>query len=110
MELQIRKKEWSPARDFLPAILGKESSEELNEQELAKLELFEKGLAKELSKEDSIELAVTKIVKMALAAEFGPSLVTAKGAGQMVTTITRAIMAEPQLRKQALVIADRFAK
>lgn len=108
MRTQIRKSEWTPTKEFLPLILGKEPGKELEGKELKKLELFEKGLANELSKEDSILLAVTKIVKMALAAEFGPSLVKAAGAQRMVETITNAIMRDAQLRKQALIIIDRF--
>lgn len=108
MRLQVRKSEWTPAREFLPLILGKEFGEELEEKEIQKLELFEKGLARELSKEDSFQQAVTKIVKMALAAEFGPSLVAAAGARRMIETISRAILSDAQLRKQALIIVDRF--
>lgn len=106
---QIRKREWAPTKEFLPIILGKEISEELEEKDVEKLELFEKGLANEIKKEDTIEQAVTKIVKMALAAEFGPSLVAAKGARPMIETITQGIMKDPELRKQALIIVDRFA-
>lgn len=110
MKTQIRKREWTPVREFLPLILGQDPDETLGEKEINRLELFEKGLENELSKEDTIEQTVTKIVKMALAAEFGPSLPAAKGAGRMVETITRAILCDPQLRKQALIIVDRFTK
>jgi hypothetical protein len=101
-------KPWSPAREFLPLILGKSLEDELDSEEQSKLELFEKGLAKALKSEDTIEQAITKIVKMALAAEFGPSLVTAKGANLMIAKICRMIQGDAQLRKQALVIVDRF--
>ncbi|PIS29373.1 hypothetical protein COT42_05660 [Candidatus Saganbacteria bacterium CG08_land_8_20_14_0_20_45_16] len=103
------KRQWLPSKEFFPLILGKDFGEELKEEEAEKLELFEKGLANELKKEDTIEQAVTKIVKMALAAEFGPSLVAAKGAKQMVETITCGILTDSQLRRQALIIVDRFA-
>jgi len=103
------RKNWTPAKEFLPLILGKELGDELEEKEVQKLELFEKGLANELKKNDTIEQAMTKIVKMALAAEFGATLVAAKGAKDMITTITRGIMSDAQLRKQALIIVDRFA-
>ncbi len=114
MKTQLRtttktKKSWSPAREFLPLILGKDADDELSRNDLAKLELFEKGLEKEIDREDSIELAVSKMVKMALAAEFGPSLVAAKGAQPMVASITNMILCEPSLKKQALVIIDRYA-
>ncbi|MDD5383137.1 MAG: hypothetical protein PHH60_05735 [Candidatus Margulisbacteria bacterium] len=110
MRTQIRKREeWTPTKDFLPLILGKEFGKELEDHEIEKLNLFEKGLAAELAKDDTIEQAVTKIVKMALAAEFGPSLVAAKGAKGMIDTISRSILTNPELRKQALIILDRFA-
>ena len=78
-------------------------------KELKKLELFEKGLAREIKTGDTIEAAITKMVRMALAAEFGASLVAAKGARPMVESITQAIMGDAKLRKQALVIIGRFA-
>lgn len=109
MKTQISKREWIPAREFLPVILGKDFGDQLDDQDIAKLELFEKGLGHELKKDDTIDQAVTKIVKMALAAEFGPSLVAARGARNMINTITRGIMADRELRKQALIIVDRFA-
>jgi hypothetical protein len=108
MRTQIRRKDWSPARELLPLILGKELDGDLNKQEIKKLELFEKGLKNEISKNDTIENAITKVVRMALAAEFGPSLVKAEGAGPMVCSITRAIMSDAKLRKQALIIIDRL--
>lgn len=109
MRTQIRKKEWTPTKEILPLILGKELSADLEEKEIERLELFEKGLAASLNQEDSIEQAITKIVKTALAAEFGPSLVVAKGAREMVHTISRGILQDPELRKQALIIIDRFS-
>ena len=108
MKTQVRKKEWTPTRELLPVLFGKELVKEIAEKDNSKLELFEKGLKNELRKDDTIEQAVTKLVKMALAAEFGPSLVSAQGAARMTATITRAIMSDAQLRKQALIIIDRF--
>jgi hypothetical protein len=110
MRTQVRKSEWQPTRNLLPLLLGQETADDLDNKELKKLELFEKGLAKEIKPSDTIDLAVTKMVRMALAAEFGPSLVTAQGTRPMVETITRAILADPQLKKQALIIIDRFAR
>ncbi len=109
MRTQIRKEDWTPTREILPLLLGDTTDEDLSKQDAAKLELFEKGLKNEISRNDTIEMAVTKMVKMALAAEFGPSLVKAQGAGQMVVSITRAIMNDPKLRKQALIILDRLS-
>jgi len=109
MKTLVRKKEWTPTREFLPLILGINPDEKLSRKEKSKLELFEKGLENEISKDDTIEQAVTKMVKMALAAEFGASLTAAKGARPMIETITRTIMNDAQLRKQALIIIDRFA-
>lgn len=110
METQLRPNEWTPSREFLPVILGKQLSKDMKEKDLDKLALFEKGLANEISQNDTIQQAITKIVKMALAAEFGPSLVAAQGAQKMVSTIVGGIMQDPELRKQALIIVDRFAK
>ncbi len=109
MRTQIRKQEWTPTREMLPLLLGQAPLEDLSKQEAGKLELFEKGLKNEISHNDTIEMAVTKMVRMALAAEFGPSLVKVQGASQMVVTITRAIMNDPKLRKQALIILDRLS-
>ena len=104
-----REQEWSPARKFLPLIMGKDLAE-LEKEDISKMELFEKGLQNELKSEDTIDEAITKIVKMALAAEFGASLVAAKGAEGMVNTIVRGIMGDTTLRKQALIILDRYAR
>jgi len=76
--------------------------------EESRLELFEKGLGQELNPGDTLEEAIGKMVKVALAAEFGPGLVREKGARTMVTTIARGILGDHVLRKQALLIIDRF--
>ena len=104
-----RERKWSPTKEFLPLIIGKNIDDDLSQKDLEKLDLFEKGLANELKKSDTIEQAITKIVKMALAAEFGASLVAAKGAQDMIKTICNGIQGDAQLRKQALIIVDRFA-
>ncbi len=104
-----RGKEWTPTKEFLPIILGKEVGDQLKDEDLEKLELFEKGLSKEIKKEDTIEQAITKIVRMAVAAEFGASLVVSQGAKEMINTIARGILQDSELRKQALLIVDRFA-
>ncbi|MBU0502634.1 MAG: hypothetical protein ABIH69_05645 [bacterium] len=104
-----RKKEWVPTRDFLPIILDKNFNEELGNSDKEKIDLFEKGLANELRQDETIEQAINRIVKMAIAAEFGPSLVAAKGAKAMIETISRGILGDPELRRQALLIIDRFA-
>lgn len=108
MKADVRKKEWTPTKEFLPVILGKELGEELEEKELERLELFEKGLGNELRKDDTIDQALTKIIKMALAAEFGPSLAAAEGAKGMIETIKQGILSDPDLRKQAIIIIDKF--
>jgi hypothetical protein len=95
---------------FLSVIFGSDVSKEaLKKEELSKIELFEKGLANELQMSDTIEKSVEKIVKMALACEFGPSLLTKSGAKAMVATISRGILSDRELRRNALIIADRFA-
>ena len=110
MKTELRPQEkWTPGGNILPLLFGREMDDTPGQKELKKLELFEKGLAKEIKSGDTIEAAITKMVRMALAAEFGASLVTAKGARPMVETITRAILHDAKLRKQALVIIGRFA-
>ena len=52
---------------------------ELEEGQEEKIDLFEAGLAKEINSSDTIDQAFTKVVRMALAAEFGPSFSKAKG-------------------------------
>ncbi|HVN67387.1 MAG TPA: hypothetical protein VMT55_03370, partial [Candidatus Sulfotelmatobacter sp.] len=99
MKTQISKKEWAPTSGIIPLILGVVPEGKLDKKATSKLDLFEKCLGRDLDKEDSIEQAVTKIVKLALAAEFGPSLVKAAGASRMIITITRAIMSDPKLKK-----------
>lgn len=107
-----RPETWKPDPRFMSLMFGKgvPQPEELSPAETEKINLFEKELAKELNTTDTIQQAVTKIVRIALAAEFGPSLLTAPGSRQMVETIIRGIMDDPILRKQALIIIDRFAK
>lgn len=101
---------------FLSMLFGKDSdfqpimarAEELTKTQERKVSLFEKGLEHNLRATDTIDDAVRKVVKVALAAEFGISLVKAKGANNMVETIVRGIMGDPLLRKQALLIIDRY--
>jgi hypothetical protein len=95
---------------FLVSVFTKDfEKKSLKKEELSKVDLFEKGLAGELSTGDTIDQSVEKIVKMALAAEFGAGLLTKTGAKAMVSTISRGILGNSELRKSALLIADRFA-
>ena len=68
------------------------------------------SLPNDIKKSDTIEMAVKRIVKMALAAEFGAELLTSSKAKGMIDTITYGILHDNELRKQALLIIDRFAK
>jgi len=104
-----------PEDKLFPLIFRKEAEwskwwEEWKEKEESKVGLFEKGLAQEINADDSIEVAFKKMVKMALAAEFGAGLVKAKGAAGMIETITSSILVDPELRRQALIIIDRFVR
>ena len=96
-------------RQFLPALLEKGMGKALKEKERSKVAMFEDGLSSGLSSSDTIEGSVEKIVKMALAAEFGPSLLTKTGAKGMISTISRGILSDSELRRSALIIADRFS-
>jgi hypothetical protein len=102
------KKEMDPR--FLSVIFDKDFREQrLEERELSKIALFEKGLAGEISTADTIERTVQKIVKMALTCEFGAGLVARTGAKKMISVISRGILSDSELRRSALIIADRFA-
>lgn len=107
-QTKVTTKEIDPS--FLSVIFDKgKTKEQLKEKERSKIDLFEKGLANELSTSDTIEQAVGKIVKMALACEFGTSLLTKSGSKAMIGTISRGILSDRELRRSALIIADRFA-
>lgn len=107
MVTRLQPQEQIPYREFFPLLLGKEK---LSKKDFGKLDLFEAGLKNEIKKTDTIEVAVRKIVRMALAAEFGPALVKSRGAEAMVETIVTGIMTDNILRKQALCIINQFAK
>ena len=108
LEQEKIKKEIDPG--FLAAVLDKNvSKQQLNVKNRSKLDLFEKGLAGELSKSDTIDGSVEKIVRMALACEFGAELVTKPGAARMISVISRGILSDRELRRSALILADRFS-
>jgi hypothetical protein len=111
-ELNPRPESWQPDSRFFSLMFGKDLPQQqaLEKRELEKLSLFEKRLEKELFTTDSIHQAVTKIVKTALAAEFGPSILASAKSQPMVETIVSGIMGDPVLRKQSLIIIDKFAK
>jgi adenosylcobinamide amidohydrolase len=105
---QNQQKEMDPK--FLSVIFDKDyQKQRLEEKERSKVELFERGLAGEISTFDTIEKTVEKIVKMALTCEFGAGLVAKSGAKRMISTISRGILSDSSLRRSALIIADRFA-
>lgn len=108
MQTNVRQQEsWKPAKTFLPLLA--ELDTEID-ADLEKIALFEKGLSKELKASDSLDKTVGKMVKMALAAEFGASFCKAKGCDTMIDKITEMMQADPQLRRQSLLIIDRFVK
>ena len=92
--------------EVLPFLLGKKK---LGKKDSSRVELFEKGLQNEIKKTDTLIMAVTKIVRMALACEFGAALTRSRGAEQMIDTIVAGIMSDAELRKQVLCIIDHFA-
>ena len=100
---------WEPHHEFLSLMFGKDEAmaEGLGAME-SKLGVFEKALAQELSPNDTIEKAMEKLVKIALASEYGMEIIKSKTFDPMVTTIVSGIMTDHALRKQALVIIDRF--
>ena len=95
---------------FLSIVLDKNvQKQRLEAKDRSKLELFERGLANELATSDTIDKSVEKIVKMALACEFGAELVMKPGAQKMISVISRGILSDRELRRSALIIADRFS-
>jgi len=75
-----------------------------------KVEAFEKMLSELLKLSDTIPEAMNKMVKAALACEFGSSILDGKKSSMMVKSISGSIMADGELRRQALLVIDRFAK
>ncbi|HTY13080.1 MAG TPA: hypothetical protein VMD02_02710 [Candidatus Omnitrophota bacterium] len=106
-EITVTNQPISP--EVLPFITGKTSKKKLGKKDISRIELFEKGLATEIKKTDTIKMAVTKIVRMALACEFGATLTRSRGAEHMIDTIVAGILSDQELRKQVLAIIDRFA-
>lgn len=102
----LQKDQLSKSKEFLPFLF---TAEKIKAREASKLDIFEKGLSNEIKKSDTIEIAIKRIVKMALAAEFGTGLLTSSHAKSMIDTITYGIMHDDELRKQALLIIDKFA-
>ncbi|MFA5104015.1 MAG: hypothetical protein WC527_02435 [Candidatus Margulisiibacteriota bacterium] len=75
-----------------------------------KIEAFEKMLSELLKFSDTIPEAISKMVKAALASEFGSSILDNKKSEIMVKSISGSILADGELRRQALLVIDRFAK
>lgn len=76
----------------------------------SKIGQFEKSLSDQIDQCDSLSEAVEKIVKTALKIEFGDNIIKGRPAENMIATISRGILGDDELRKQALIIIDRFAK
>ena len=115
MEAELYRRIWpnipskTPPLPFLVPSDIAPKSESRKVKAASKLELFEKGLANELKSADSIDATLQKIVRMALASEFGTAFVKSAGAKQMIKTLVRGIQQDRELRKSALMIADRYA-
>jgi len=75
-----------------------------------KIEKFEGLLSEAISTSDSIKEAIAKMVKAALTVEFGEDLLQKKEAEGMVRAISAGIYGDGGLRRQALIIMDRFAR
>jgi len=81
-----------------------------NTQDEEKVEQFEGFLENCIDACDSITGAIEKMVEAALKVEFGEKMTGQKQAEKMIKTLSRGIMSDPELRKQALIVIDRFAK
>ena len=80
------------------------------DQDPDKIEAFEKKLENSVLTSDSISEAVEKIVAAALESEFGETISSGKHFKNMTKTISCGIMGDSELRRQALIIIDRFSK
>lgn len=75
-----------------------------------KIEKFEQLLSGSISTSDSIKEAIEKMVRAALTIEFGEKMLQQKEAGNMIFSISSSIYADSELRRQSLLIMDRFAR
>ena len=75
-----------------------------------KIEKFESLLFEGLKLYDSVSDAVQKMVKAALTVEFGESILLNSKAQNMIRAISQSIVSDNELRRQSLIIMDRFAK
>ena len=79
-------------------------------QDQDKIEAFENNLGKSMLTSDSIGEAIEKVVAAALESEFGDTVTSGKHFKNMIKTISCGIMGDSELRRQALIIIDRFSK
>lgn len=105
--------DWTPHPNLLPLMfsdgdLSEFENGKTEEERSEKVNLFEAGLAYELSETDTLDESLEKIVKVALVSEYGTTLAKEHGFKRMVDAIKKSIEQDPILRKQALIIADRF--
>ncbi len=98
----IREVDLGTKRVESPAMLFGIRSEE-------KIERFEKLLSENMHLSDSVSEAAEKIVRSALSVEFGDRI-SGSTFNKMARTIAAGILSDSELRKQALLIFDRFAK
>lgn len=82
--------------------------EPLAEEEEAQLTRFEETLQSQLKRTDTFGEAVEKIVMTALVMEYGVELSREKGFGRMVEVISKGVLADHQLRKQALLMINLY--
>ena len=75
-----------------------------------KIDAFEKKLGTSMLTSDSISEAIEKVVAAALESEFGQDVASGKHFKNMIKTISCGIMGDGELRRQALIVIDRFAK
>ena len=79
-------------------------------QDPDKLEAFEKNLSSCIFTTDLLGEAVEKMVSAALEAEFGSAISKGKHYKNMLNTISCGILQDSELRRQALIVIDRFAR
>ncbi|NQT29520.1 MAG: hypothetical protein HQ596_03000 [Candidatus Saganbacteria bacterium] len=75
---------------------------------MSSLESFNQKLEEKINPNLSAKELAERIVVAALETEYGKSFTLSAGFAKMVNTLADSIVANPELRRQALAIASRY--
>ncbi|MFH1710266.1 MAG: hypothetical protein ABH860_04250 [bacterium] len=73
-----------------------------------KIEMFHSRMLEQIEPRHSAKELVEKIVKSALEVEYGASFTLSSGFVKMVSKISDVVVANPELRRQALSVASIY--